>query len=158
MVHGDEYDGCGLQDHGMELALDAELIRRAAAALPDDSETPRPVTIESAVVNVNRAVGTQLSHEVCCRVCLPAILGAVPGWSCIHAATCPSLCAASRRNAWQVQVALPSCGDHMPGRRQKMQQAGSSIITCVLGSCCAGALLACHCLPVSRQRCSNMTC
>ena len=55
-----------LQDHGMELALDAELIRRSAAALPDDPAQPaRPVTIQSAVANVNRAVGTQLSHEVC---------------------------------------------------------------------------------------------
>lgn len=55
----------------MELALDADLIRRAAAALPDaKSQTPQPVVIQSHVRNVNRAVGTQLSYEVC-MVCGP---------------------------------------------------------------------------------------
>ena len=48
----------------MELALDTDLIVRAAAALPDNkSQPPQPVVIQSDVLNVNRAVGTQLSHE-----------------------------------------------------------------------------------------------
>jgi len=48
------------QDHGLERALDNELIRLAGPALDD----ARPVTIEVAVRNVNRTVGTMLGAEV----------------------------------------------------------------------------------------------
>lgn len=48
------------QDHELELALDQKLISLSHAAL----ESKVPVYIESPVVNVNRAVGTMLSHEV----------------------------------------------------------------------------------------------
>ncbi|MDO8263212.1 MAG: glutamate synthase large subunit [Gallionella sp.] len=51
------------QDHGLENALDNKLIAQAMAAL----EHKKPVVIESAIRNVNRTVGTMLSHEVAKR-------------------------------------------------------------------------------------------
>ncbi len=48
------------QDHGLEKALDNQLIAQAKAAL----EHKKPVVIESAIRNVNRTVGTMLSHEI----------------------------------------------------------------------------------------------
>ncbi|XP_021843075.2 glutamate synthase 1 [NADH], chloroplastic isoform X1 [Spinacia oleracea] len=48
------------QDHGLDMALDKELIERSKAAL----EKALPVYIETPIRNVNRAVGTMLSHEV----------------------------------------------------------------------------------------------
>jgi glutamate synthase (NADPH/NADH) large chain len=50
----------GTQDHGLEGALDNELIRQAAPAL----DHGRPVEIEVEIRNVNRTVGTMLGHEV----------------------------------------------------------------------------------------------
>ena len=49
-----------LQDHGLDKALDLELITEAAPAL----ERGEPVTITRAVRNVNRTVGTMLGNEV----------------------------------------------------------------------------------------------
>ncbi|WP_153556442.1 glutamate synthase large subunit [Roseimaritima sediminicola] len=52
------------QDHGLERSLDVTtLIPQAQAAL----ENKTPVTIESPIVNINRTVGTILSHEVAKR-------------------------------------------------------------------------------------------
>ncbi|MEC9086925.1 MAG: glutamate synthase-related protein, partial [Pseudomonadota bacterium] len=51
------------QDHGLEKALDNELIHRASPAL-EEGET---VHIEHEVINTNRVVGTMLSNEVCKR-------------------------------------------------------------------------------------------
>ncbi|MEX2468820.1 MAG: glutamate synthase large subunit [Pseudohongiellaceae bacterium] len=51
------------QDHGLDKALDNELIRLARPAL----ETGEKVFIEHEVINTNRVVGTMLSHEVCKR-------------------------------------------------------------------------------------------
>lgn len=48
------------QDHALEQALDQQLIAQAQPAINQGL----PVYIESEVVNVNRAVGTMLSHEV----------------------------------------------------------------------------------------------
>ncbi|MED6219382.1 glutamate synthase [NADH] [Stylosanthes scabra] len=48
------------QDHGLDMALDNKLIGLSHAAL----EKRLPVYIESPINNVNRAVGTMLSHEV----------------------------------------------------------------------------------------------
>jgi glutamate synthase (NADPH) large chain len=48
------------QDHGLDIALDQELIARSAAAL-DRGET---VEFELPVHNINRTVGTMLGHEV----------------------------------------------------------------------------------------------
>ncbi|KAG9147197.1 hypothetical protein Leryth_024320 [Lithospermum erythrorhizon] len=48
------------QDHGLDMALDNKLIALAKPAL----EKNLPVYIESPICNVNRAVGTMLSHEV----------------------------------------------------------------------------------------------
>ncbi|PIN20515.1 Glutamate synthase (NADH) [Handroanthus impetiginosus] len=48
------------QDHGLDMALDNKLIALANPAL----EKSLPVYIESPICNVNRAVGTTLSHEV----------------------------------------------------------------------------------------------
>jgi glutamate synthase (NADPH/NADH) len=48
------------QDHGLDMALDQELIRLSKAAL----EKGIPVYMEMPIRNVNRAVGTMLSHEV----------------------------------------------------------------------------------------------
>ena len=51
------------QDHGLDKALDQQLIRLAAPALEDGSE----VQITHEILNVNRVVGTMLSHQVCRR-------------------------------------------------------------------------------------------
>ncbi len=48
------------QDHGLEKALDNELIAIAAPAL----ESGEPVRAQVAIRNVNRTVGTMLGHEV----------------------------------------------------------------------------------------------
>ncbi|MEG3613780.1 glutamate synthase large subunit [Isoptericola haloaureus] len=48
------------QDHGLDKALDQQLIAQARPAL----EEGRPVRIELPVRNVNRTVGTMLGHEV----------------------------------------------------------------------------------------------
>ncbi|XP_007039009.2 PREDICTED: glutamate synthase 1 [NADH], chloroplastic isoform X1 [Theobroma cacao] len=48
------------QDHGLDMALDQKLIKLSKAAL----EKGLPVYIETPICNVNRAVGTMLSHEV----------------------------------------------------------------------------------------------
>ncbi|HNA98587.1 MAG TPA: glutamate synthase-related protein, partial [Marmoricola sp.] len=48
------------QDHGLDKALDQELIRIAAPAL----ENGDPVRAQLAIRNVNRSVGTMLGHEV----------------------------------------------------------------------------------------------
>jgi glutamate synthase (NADPH) large chain len=48
------------QDHGLDKALDNELIRLAEPAL----EREEPVTIELPVANRNRTVGTLLGHEL----------------------------------------------------------------------------------------------
>jgi glutamate synthase (NADPH/NADH) large chain len=50
----------GVQDHGLEAALDNELIAQAGPAL----ESGQPVQIDVEVRNTNRTVGTQLGHEV----------------------------------------------------------------------------------------------
>ena len=51
------------QDHGLDKALDQELIRQAKPAL-DSGEA---VEIETAISNVNRTVGTLLGHELTTR-------------------------------------------------------------------------------------------
>jgi glutamate synthase (NADPH/NADH) large chain len=51
------------QDHGLDKALDNELIRQAQAALTHKT----PVRIERAVRNTNRTIGTMLSGEVARR-------------------------------------------------------------------------------------------
>ncbi len=51
------------QDHELEKALDNTLIARAQSALTDK----KPVVIDSKISNVNRTVGTMLSHEVAKR-------------------------------------------------------------------------------------------
>jgi glutamate synthase (NADPH) large chain len=51
------------QDHGLDIALDRELIAAAKPAL----ETGAPVRIETGVRNVNRTVGAMLSGEVATR-------------------------------------------------------------------------------------------
>lgn len=48
------------QDHGLDMALDQKLIALSKPAL----EKALPVYVETPVRNVNRAVGTMLSHEV----------------------------------------------------------------------------------------------
>ncbi|MBT3246854.1 MAG: glutamate synthase large subunit [Actinobacteria bacterium] len=50
----------GGQDHGLDAALDNDLIRMAAASL----ESGSPTTITCPVRNVNRAVGTMLGYEL----------------------------------------------------------------------------------------------
>ena len=51
------------QDHGLDAALDNTLIAGAEKALNNQS----PVVIDSKICNVNRTVGTMLSHEVAKR-------------------------------------------------------------------------------------------
>jgi len=48
------------QDHGLELALDNELIKQAQPAITEG----KPVKIELPIRNINRVVGTMLSHEI----------------------------------------------------------------------------------------------
>ncbi|NLG47402.1 glutamate synthase-related protein, partial [Gordonia sp. (in: high G+C Gram-positive bacteria)] len=50
----------GTQDHGLDKALDNELIEKARAAI----ESGTRVTLSSPITNVNRTVGTMLGHEV----------------------------------------------------------------------------------------------
>ena len=60
------------QDHGLDKALDNELIALAAPAL----EKGDKVSIESKIINTNRVVGTMLSNEVAKngkKTCCPAI-------------------------------------------------------------------------------------
>ncbi|MFE1768369.1 glutamate synthase large subunit [Streptomyces angustmyceticus] len=53
------------QDHGLEKALDNELIKLAADALAaDTAEAAQPVRAQIAIRNINRTVGTMLGHEV----------------------------------------------------------------------------------------------
>ncbi|MBU1448074.1 MAG: glutamate synthase large subunit [Gammaproteobacteria bacterium] len=52
-----------VQDHELEKALDNDLIAQAKEAL----DAKRVVTIETRICNVNRSVGTMLSHEVAKR-------------------------------------------------------------------------------------------
>ncbi|MDG4861795.1 glutamate synthase large subunit [Streptomyces sp. T-3] len=53
------------QDHGLEKALDNELIKLAADALAANSvEDAQPVRARVAIRNINRTVGTMLGHEV----------------------------------------------------------------------------------------------
>jgi len=52
------------QDHGLEKSLDMTCIVPAAAA---SLATGEPIVIQSPVVNINRTVGTILSHEVAKR-------------------------------------------------------------------------------------------
>ena len=51
------------QDHGLDMALDNELIRQSRLAL----ETGDKVDIETEIINTNRVVGTMLSNEVAKR-------------------------------------------------------------------------------------------
>ena len=51
------------QDHGLEGALDHELIRHARPAL----ETGEAIEIHTTARNINRTVGTMLSHEIAQR-------------------------------------------------------------------------------------------
>ncbi|MCB5911783.1 glutamate synthase large subunit [Streptomyces pinistramenti] len=54
-----------VQDHGLEKALDNELIKLAADALSaDTAEAAQPVRAQVAIRNINRTVGTMLGHEV----------------------------------------------------------------------------------------------
>ena len=48
------------QDHGLEKALDNEIIKRAKATI----DSGEKVSMELPVVNTNRVVGTMLSHEL----------------------------------------------------------------------------------------------
>ena len=48
------------QDHGLDVALDRQLIERAQGAI----ERAEPVAFSMAIRNVNRTVGTLLGHEV----------------------------------------------------------------------------------------------
>ncbi|MGW0389538.1 glutamate synthase large subunit [Streptomyces sp. NPDC003042] len=53
------------QDHGLEKALDNELIKLAADALnAATAEEALPVRAQVAIRNINRTVGTMLGHEV----------------------------------------------------------------------------------------------
>src|SRR5437764_14496410 len=54
---------CENQSHGLEKALDNRLIELAGAAL----ERGEKVTIETPIRNINRTVGTMLSHQIARR-------------------------------------------------------------------------------------------
>jgi glutamate synthase (NADPH/NADH) large chain len=63
IFEGTEFYKTRDQDHGLEKALDNELIRLAKPAL----ETGEKVYIEHEIININRVVGTMLSNEVAKR-------------------------------------------------------------------------------------------
>ena len=63
IFEGTEFYKTKDQDHGLEKALDNELIRLAKPAL----ETAEKVYIEHEIININRVVGTMLSNEVAKR-------------------------------------------------------------------------------------------
>jgi glutamate synthase (NADPH/NADH) large chain len=54
---------CEKQDHGLDKALDNRLIELARAAI----ERGEKVTVETPIRNINRTVGTMLSHEIAKR-------------------------------------------------------------------------------------------
>jgi glutamate synthase (NADPH/NADH) large chain len=58
--YGDALHNTRGQDHGLERALDVQLISAARSAI----DTGTPVKLEFPVRNVNRTVGTMLGHEV----------------------------------------------------------------------------------------------
>ena len=62
-VAGTTLGWSGTQDHGLEKALDNDLLAASADALDSKS----PVVIERKVINVNRTVGAMLSGEVARR-------------------------------------------------------------------------------------------
>ncbi|NGO70679.1 glutamate synthase large subunit [Streptomyces boncukensis] len=65
LPHGAVRHQAAAQDHGLEKALDNELIRLAADALHAGSaEAAQPVRAQVAIRNTNRTVGTMLGHEV----------------------------------------------------------------------------------------------
>nr|WP_228456460.1 glutamate synthase large subunit [Streptomyces durbertensis] len=54
-----------VQDHGLEKALDNQLIKLAADALAAETvEAAQPVRAQVPIRNINRTVGTMLGHEV----------------------------------------------------------------------------------------------
>ncbi len=59
-VEGTTLNWSGTQDHGLEAALDQDLIAAAASAL----ESGQAVRLERSVINVNRTVGAMLSGEI----------------------------------------------------------------------------------------------
>jgi glutamate synthase (NADPH/NADH) large chain len=63
IFEGTEFYKTQDQDHGLEKALDNELIQLAKSAL----ETGEKVYIEHEIININRVVGTMLSNEVAKR-------------------------------------------------------------------------------------------
>ena len=63
VFEGTEFYKTMEQDHGLDMALDNELIRQSRLAL----ETGDKVEIETEIINTNRVVGTMLSNEVAKR-------------------------------------------------------------------------------------------
>jgi glutamate synthase (NADPH/NADH) large chain len=57
---GDHLHHVRSQDHGLDQALDVELIERCAPAIEDGT----PVHLDLPIRNVNRTVGTMLGHEI----------------------------------------------------------------------------------------------
>ena len=57
---GDELYNTKGQDHGLDRALDVQLISAARSAI----DTGEPIKLEFPIRNVNRTVGTMLGHEV----------------------------------------------------------------------------------------------
>lgn len=53
----------GKQDHGLEKALDHELIKKSKRAIEDK----QPISLEMPIKNTNRTVGTMLSYEIASR-------------------------------------------------------------------------------------------
>ncbi len=56
-----------VQDHGLERALDHELMASVRRVLDAAPGTTEPVSVRHGVRNVNRSVGTMLGHEVTLR-------------------------------------------------------------------------------------------
>ena len=60
LLEGESRSHDGAQDHRLEEALDAELLRTAGSAIAGGT----PITINTEIRNVNRSVGTQLGYHL----------------------------------------------------------------------------------------------
>ncbi len=108
-AYGQTFTQSVAQDHGLDIALDRQLIERCAPALSHGEA----VRFEGTVHNVNRTVGTMLGHQVTTR------------WG---AAGLPdgTIDIRLRGSAGQIVRGLPPVGDHPAprGRRQRLPRQG----------------------------------
>ncbi|KAK5811867.1 hypothetical protein PVK06_027247 [Gossypium arboreum] len=92
------------QDHGLDMALDQKLIELSKPAL----EKGLPVYIEIPIHNVDRVVGTMLSHEVTKRYHLAGLPVVITGEAYFNGTTAERFCV---RNS-SAKAVVEGVGDH----------------------------------------------